>query len=102
MGLSAAVAGWGCFGVVRDLVNSLCPLSHSSELLHAADTSNDYNYRLEERRDGAVSRVVCSVLFFCVTKTCYVAMPSGYKLVITRARGMYGIYCTEARGRNIN
>ncbi len=26
-------------------------------------------------------------------------MPSGYKLVITRARGMYGIYCAEARGR---
>ncbi len=39
--------------------------SHSSELLYAADTGNDYNYRLEERRDGAVSRVVCSVLF-CV------------------------------------
>ncbi len=71
--------GWGCFvavwwggavssssgvglffAVVRDLVNSLCPLSHSSELLYAADTGNDYNYRLEERRDGAVSRVVCS------------------------------------------
>ncbi len=50
VGLSAAVAGWGCFG------------SHSSELLYAADTGNDYNYRLEERRDGAVSRVVCSVL----------------------------------------
>ncbi len=26
VGLSAAVAGWGCFAVVRDLVNSLCPL----------------------------------------------------------------------------
>ncbi len=62
VGLSAAVAGWGCFAVVRDLVNSLCPLSHSSELLYAADTGNDYNYRLEERKDGAVSRVVCSVL----------------------------------------
>ncbi len=63
VGLSAAVtvAGWGCFAVVRDLVNSLCPLSHLSELLYAADTGN---YRLEERRDGAVSRVVCSVLFF--------------------------------------
>ncbi len=44
------LAGWGCFAVtvVRDLVNSLCPLSHSSELLYAADTGNDYNYRLEE------------------------------------------------------
>ncbi len=80
MGLSAAVAGWGCFAVVHDLVNSmnnLCPLSHSLELLYAADTGNDYNYRLEERRDGAVSRVVCSVLLFV---TCYVAMLSGYKL----------------------
>ncbi len=33
--------------------------SHSSELLYAADTGNDYNYIvIEERRDGAVSRVV--------------------------------------------
>ncbi len=59
VGLSAAVAGWGCFAVVRDLVNSFCPLSHSSELLYAADTGNDYNYRLEERRDGAVSMQGC-------------------------------------------
>ncbi len=49
VGLSAAVAGLFCS-------------SHSSELLYAADTGNDYNYCLEERRDGAVSRVVCSVL----------------------------------------
>ena len=25
--------------------------------------------------------------------------PVQYVIVITRARGMYGIYCTEARGR---
>ncbi len=56
VGLSAAVAGWGCFA------------GHSSELLYAADTGNDYNYRLEERRDGAVSRVVCSVLFFVLLR----------------------------------
>ncbi len=47
--------------------------SHLSELLYAADTGNadtgnDYNYRLEERRDGAVSRVVCSVLFFVLLR----------------------------------
>ena len=64
----SSIVGWGCFAVVRDLVNSLCPLSHSSELLYAADTGNDYNYRLEERRDGAVSRVVCSVLFFVLLR----------------------------------
>ncbi len=28
-----------------------------------------------------------------------VAMPSGYKLVITRALGMHGIYCTQPSGR---
>ena len=43
-------------------------------------------WRLEERRDGAVSRVVS--VFFCAVYIvllgqCYVAMPSGYKLVIT-------------------
>ncbi len=57
VGLSAAVSGVGLF----------CS-SHSSELLYAADTGNDYNYRLEERRDGAVSRVVCSVLFFVLLR----------------------------------
>ena len=40
-------------------------------------------WRLEERRDGAVSRVVS--VFFCAVYIvllgqCYVAMPSGYKL----------------------
>ena len=67
----SSIVGWGCFAVVRDLVNSLCPLSHSSELLYAADsTGNDYKYRLEERRDGAEEmepcpcRVVCSVFYF--------------------------------------
>ncbi len=39
-----------------------------------------------------------SVPIFCVTKTCYVAMPSGYKLVITRALGMHGTYCTQPSG----
>ncbi len=38
----SGIGGWGCFAVVRDLVNSLCPLSHHSlELLYAADTGND-------------------------------------------------------------
>ena len=55
-------------------------------------------WRLEERRDGAVSRVVS--VFFCAVYIvllgqCYVAMPSGYKLVITRALGLHGIYCTQ-------
>ncbi len=56
VGLSAAVAGWGCFAVAIRR--------------NAADTGNDYNYRLEveERRDGAVSRVVCSVLFFVLLR----------------------------------
>ena len=58
-------------------------------------------WRLEERRDGAVSRVVS--VFFCAVYIvllgqCYVAMPSGYKLVITRALGLHGIYCTQPSG----
>ncbi len=61
---AAAVAWWSCFAVVRP--NNLCPSSHSSELLYAADIGNDYNYHLEERKDVAVSRVVC--LIVCVTK----------------------------------
>ncbi len=69
VGLSAAIAGVGLF----------CS-SDSSELLYAADTGNDYNYRLEER--SRVQGCLFSSIF-CVTKTCYVAMPSGYKLVIT-------------------
>ncbi len=84
MGLSAAVAGVGLF----------CS-SHSSELLYAADTGNDYNYHLEER--SRVQGCLFSSIF-CVTKTCYVAMPSGYKLVITRALGMHGTYCTQPSG----
>ena len=58
-------------------------------------------WRLEERRDRAVSRVV-SVFFYAVyivlLGQCYVAMPSGYKLVITRALGLHGIYCTQPSG----
>ena len=58
-------------------------------------------WRLEERRDRAVSRVVS--VFFCAVYIvllgqCYVAMPSGYKLVITRALGLHGIYCTQPSG----
>ena len=58
-------------------------------------------WRLEERRDGAVSRVVS--VFFCAVYIvllgqCYVAMPSGYKLVITRELGLHGIYCTQPSG----
>ena len=61
-------------------------------------------WRLEERRDGPVSRVVS--VFFCAVYNnyivllgqCYVAMPSGYKLVITRALGLHGIYCTQPSG----
>ena len=55
---------------------------------------------LESRREKrAVSRVV-SVIFLCslYLRQCYVAMPSGYKLVITRALGMHGIYCTQPSG----
>ena len=45
-----------------------------------------------------MSRVVS--VFFCAVYIvllgqCYVAMPSGYKLVITRALGLHGIYCTQ-------
>ncbi len=69
VGLSA-VAGWGCFAVsIRRNCYTLQILVY------------------EERRDGAVSRVVCSVLFFVLLRHVIVmllsAMPSGYKLVIT-------------------
>ena len=48
-----------------------------------------------------MSRVVS--VFFCAVYIvllgqCYVAMPSGYKLVITRALGLHGIYCTQPSG----
>ncbi len=36
----------------------------------------------------------CAV-YIVLLRQCYVAMPSGYKLVITRALGMHGIYCTQ-------
>ena len=39
----------------------------------------------------------CAV-YIVLLKQCYVAMPSGYKLVITRALGMHGIYCTQPSG----
>ena len=57
-------------------------------------------WRLEERRDGAVSRAVS--VFFCAVYIvllgqCYVAMPSGYKLVITRALRLHGIIALSPR-----
>ena len=36
----------------------------------------------------------CAV-YIVLLRQCYVAMPSGYKLVITRALRMHGIYCTQ-------
>ena len=39
----------------------------------------------------------CAV-YIVLLRQCYVAMPSGYKLVITRALGMHGIYCTQPSG----
>ena len=44
-----------------------------------------------------------SLSFFCAVYIvllgqCYVAMPLGYKLVITRALGLHGIYCTQPSG----
>ncbi len=36
----------------------------------------------------------CAV-YIVLLRQCYVAMPSGYKLVITRALGMHGIYCSR-------
>ena len=36
----------------------------------------------------------CAV-YIVLLGQCYVAMPSGYKLVITHALGMHGIYCTQ-------
>ncbi len=62
-------------------------------ILYAADTGT---YRLEEREmELSIIRVVSVILcsLYCVTvRQCYVAMPSGYKLVITRAVGMNGSY----------
>ena len=37
--------------------------------------------------------------FLCLEVRGHGHRASGYKIVITRAQGMYGIYCTEARGR---
>ena len=39
----------------------------------------------------------CAV-YIVLLRQCYVAMPSGYKLVITRALGLHGIYCTQPSG----
>ena len=37
-------------------------------------------------------------IYIVLLGQCYVAMPSGYKLVITRALGLHGIYCTQPSG----
>ena len=44
-----------------------------------------------------VSVFFCAV-YIVLLGQCYVAMPSGYKLVITRALGLHGIYCTQPSG----
>ena len=95
---AAPEVGWGCFADFSWNSNNFVS-SHSSvmPILYAADTGR----RLEERRDGAVSRVVS--VFFCAVYIvllgqCYVAMPSGYKLVITRSLRLHGIYCTQPSG----
>ncbi len=39
-------------------------------------------------------------LMLCIgIPVCYCTLFNNYVIVITRAQGMYGIYCTEARGR---
>ena len=95
---AAPEVGWGCFAVVSALeLQQFCvkPFVGHANLIRCR------YWRLEERRDGAVSRIVS--VFFCAVYIvllgqCYVAMPSGYKLVITRALGLHGIYCTQPSG----
>ncbi len=89
--------GWGCFAVFSvgtptilcQAIRRLC----QSYTLHI----------LASRREKRWSYVELSLSSFCAVyivllRQCYVAMPSGYKLVITRALGMHGIYCTQPSG----
>ena len=99
---AAPEVGWGCFAVVSALeLQQFCvkPFVCHANLIRCI------YWRLGERRDGAVSRVVfviflCSLInvYIVLLRQCYVAMPSGYKLVITHALGMHGIYCTQPSG----
>ena len=93
----AAVSGAGLFCRFQLKLQQFCvkPFVGHANLIRCR------YWRLEERRDGAVSRVVS--VFFCAVYIvllgqCYVAMPSGYKLVITRALRLHGIYCTQPSG----
>ena len=92
---AAPEVGWGCFADFQLQQFCVKPFVGHANLIRCR------YWRLEERRDGAVSRVVS--VFFCAVYIvllgqCYVAMPSGYKLVITRALGLHGIYCTQPSG----
>ena len=64
-------------------------------------------WSLEERRELCLELSLSSfcAVYIVLLRQCYVAMPSGYKLVITRALGMHGIYayalvlqCTQPSG----
>ncbi len=103
----AAVSGAGLFCSTRSGVGLFCRFQLKLQQFCVKPFVGHANlircryWRLEERRDGAVSRVVS--VFFCAVYIvllgqCYVAMPSGYKLVITRALGLHGIYCTQPSG----
>ena len=124
----SSIVGWGCFfaavnGVGLFLCSSsgvglFCSTRSGVGLFCSGFSSNNFvsshssvmpilyavYWRLGERRDGAVSRVVFVIFLYSLynyivlLKQCYVAMPSGYKLVITRALGMHGIYCTQPSG----
>ena len=95
--------GWGCFFAAVSGAGLFCRLQQFcvKPFVGHANLIRCRYWRLEERRDGAVSRVVS--VFFCAVYNvllgqCYVAMPSRYKLVITRALGLHGIYCTQPSG----
>ena len=48
---------------------------------------------------SALTKISLSFLsFFSVLCVTMVAMPTGYKLVISRALGMHGIYCPQPSG----
>ncbi len=76
----AGKSGMGlfCSSALELVPTILCQaIRWSMPILYTADTGT---YCLEERRDGAVSRIISVILcssIYCVTN-CYVAMPSGY------------------------
>jgi hypothetical protein len=73
---------------------------HPSVMRRSAVRSTFESWLRERLCKSGSSKMSVSFLYFSIVLcVSMIAVPTGYKIVISRALGMHGIYCTQPSGR---